>query len=307
MNLKKIILPCLGGLALLAVPCAKAWTYNNSDLLLIFREDTKNNVEFDLGSVSNYLGHLDGYTNVVANWNFNVVTSNYSLTGGSVQFALIATTSTTDANRTAWISDSQPLATVDDLITSAWITGLETPINSIGLGGQNDPGAPAGTNYDVLAPTSPYAFDYVASSHGNSPASIPYLGGASGIAFEVTAATPNTVLFYAIQPSTSPAKPVATLVGSFTLFGNGTLVFQAGPLLDSPTITAIAAGSDTAAVTFTTRAAVKYRLIYSTISSNSRTNWTSLPNPVAGDGTPGTLYDDSATDPVRFYSVQSYP
>ena len=307
MNLKKIILPCLGGLTLLAAPSVRAWTYNNGDLLLIFREDTKNNVEFDLGSVSNYLGYPDGYTNLVANWNPNVVTSNYSLTGGGVQFALIASTSTTDANRTAWISDSQPLGAVIDLTTSAWITGLETPIANVGLGGENDPAAPAGTNYDVLAPTSPYAFDYLTSSHGNSPNSIPYLGGASGINFEVTAATPNTVLFYAIQPSTSPTKPVATLVGSFTLFGNGTLVFQAGPLLDSPTITSIAAGSDTAAVTFTTRAAVKYRLIYSTLPSNSRTNWTSLPNPVAGDGTPGTLYDNSATDPARFYAVQSYP
>lgn len=307
MNLKKTILPGLAGLVLLAVPSARAWTYNNSDLLLIFREDTKNNVEFDLGSVSNYLGHPNGYTNVVANWNFNVVNSNYSLTGGSVQFALVASTSTTDTNRTAWISDSQPLTAVDDLTASAWTIGLETPIAGVGLGGQNSPAAPAGTNYAVLAPTSPYAFDYIASANGNSPGAIPYLGGASGINFEVTAATPNTVLFYAIQPSATPTKPVATLVGSFTLFGNGTLVFQAGPLLDSPTITSIAAGGTSAAVTFTTKAAVKYRLVYSTLLSNSRSGWTILPNPVAGDGTPGTLYDNSAIDPQRFYSVQSYP
>jgi hypothetical protein len=307
MNLKKTILPGLAGLALLAVPAAKAWTYNNSDLLLIFREDTKNDVEFDLGSVSNYLGHPDGYTNLVSNWNFNVVTSNYSLTGGSVQFALIAATSTSDSNRTAWISDSQPLTAVDDLTGSAWTIGLQTPIANVGLGGQNSPGTSASTNYAVLAPTSPYAFDYLTSANGNSPGAIPYLGGSSGINFEVTTATPNTVLFYAIQPSTSPTKPVATLVGSFTLFGNGALVFQAGPLLDSPTITSIAAGSDTAAVTFTTKAAVKYRLIYSTLLSNGRSSWTGLPNPVAGDGTPGTLYDQSATDPARFYSVESYP
>ena len=307
MNLKKTILPGLAGLALLAVPAAKAWTYNTGDLLLIFREDTKNDVEFDLGSVSNYLGHPDGYTNPVANWNFNVVSSNYSLTGGSVQFALIATTSTTDADRTAWISDSQPLSAVNDLTASAWTIGLETPITSVGLGGQNSPAAPAGTNYAVLAPTSPYSFDYLASANGNSPGAIPYLGGSSGINFEVTAATPNTVLFYAIQPSTSPAKPVATLVGSFTLYGDGTLVFQAGPLLDAPTITSIAAGGNNAAVTFTTKPAVKYRLIYTTLLSNNRAGWTVLPNPVAGDGTPGTLYDQSATDTQRFYSVQSYP
>jgi hypothetical protein len=236
-----------------------------------------------------------------------VVSSNYSSTGGSVQFALIATTSTTDANRTAWISDSQPLSAVTDLTASAWTIGLETPITSVGLGGQNSPAAPAGTNYAVLAPTSPYSFDYLASANGNSPGAIPYLGGSSGINFEVTAATPNTVLFYAIQPSTSPAKPVATLVGSFTLYGDGTLVFQAGPLLDAPTITSIAAGGNNAAVTFTTKPAVKYRLIYTTLLSNNRAGWTVLPNPVAGDGTPGTLYDQSATDTQRLYSVQSYP
>jgi hypothetical protein len=307
MNLKKTILPGLAGLALLAAPSARAWTYNNSDLLLIFREDTKNNVEFDLGSVSNYLGHPDGYTNLVSNWNLNVVTSNYSLTGASVQFALVASTSTTDSNRTAWISDSQPLTTVDDLTGSAWSIGLETPIANVGLGGQNAPGTSAGTNYAVLAPTSPYAFDYLTSANGNSPGAIPYLGGASGINFEVTAATPNTVLFYAIQPSISPTKPVATLVGSFTLFGNGALVFQAGPLLDAPIITSIATGNDTSTVTFTTKAAVKYRLIYSALLSNGRATWTVLPNPVAGDGTPGTLYDQSATDRARFYSVESYP
>ncbi len=307
MNLKKIILPGLAGLALLGVPSVRAWTYNAGDLLLVFRENLNNNVEFDLGSVSNYLGHSDGYTNLVSNWNINVVTSNYSLTGGSVQFALVASTSTTDTNRTAWISDSQPLTAVNDLTASAWTIGLETPIANIGLGGQNAPGAPAGTNFVVLAPTSPYAFDYIVSANGNSPGAIPYLGGASGIYFEVTAATPNTVLFYAIQPSASATKPVATLVGSFTLFGNGALVFQAGPLLDSPTITSIAAGSDAAAVTFTTKAAVKYRLIYSTLLSNIRPTWTILPNPVAGDGTPSTLYDNSATDAQRFYSVQSYP
>lgn len=307
MNLKKIILSGLAGLSLLAVPAARAWTYKTGDLLLIFRENLNNNVEFDLGSVSNYLGHPDGYTNLVANWNFNVVTSNYSLTGGSVQFALVASTGASDTNRTAWISDSQPLTAVNDLTGSAWAIGLETPITSVGQGGQNAPGVSAGTNFAVLAPTSPYAFDYIASANGNSPGAIPYLGGASGINFEVTAATPNTVLFYAVQPNTNSTKPVATLVGSFTLFGNGSLVFQAGPLLDSPAITSIATGGNNAAVTFTTKPAVKYRLVYSAIPSNNRASWTVLPNPVAGDGTPGTLYDQSATDPQRFYSVQSYP
>jgi hypothetical protein len=307
MNLKRIILPCLGGLALLAAPAARAWTYNNGDLLLIFRETGHNNVEFDLGSVSNYLGYPNGYTNVVAGWNFNVVTTNYSLTNSAVQFALIASTSTTATNRTVWLSDSQPLFAVNDIGSASWGSGLAVPINTIGQGGQSDPAAPAGTNYDVLANTSPYAFDYITSINGSTPAAIPYLGGGSPITFEVTAATPNTVLFYAIQPSSVTPKPAATLIGSFTLFANGTLVFQAGPLLDTPTITSVAASNSISTLTFTTKAAVKYRLIYSPLLSNSRSNWTILPNPVAGTGTPGTAYDNSATVPQRFYAVQSYP
>jgi hypothetical protein len=306
MNLKKIILPCLGGLALFAAPSVRGWTYNNGDLLLIFRESGHNNVEFDLGTVSNYLGFPNGYTNVVTNWNFNVVTTNYSLTNSAVQFALIASTSTTATNRTAWVSDSQPLFAVNDIGTSSWGSGLAGPINTVGQGGQDDPAAPAGTNYDVLAYTSPYAFDYITSVNGSTPDAIPYLGGGSSISFEVTAATPNTVLFYAIQPSGTP-RPAATLIGSFTLFGNGTLVFQAGPLLDTPTITSIATGNDLSTLTFTTKAAVKYRLIYSPLLTNSRSNWPSLPGPVAGTGTPGTLYDNSATVPLRYYAVQSYP
>jgi hypothetical protein len=42
------------------VHTACAFTYTNTDLLLIFRQDGFNDVEFNLGTVSNFLGQADG-------------------------------------------------------------------------------------------------------------------------------------------------------------------------------------------------------------------------------------------------------
>ena len=59
--MKSIILTTLAALTLLATPQARAWTYNDGDVLLIFRQGSQN-VEFDLGSVTNFLGKTNGYT-----------------------------------------------------------------------------------------------------------------------------------------------------------------------------------------------------------------------------------------------------
>lgn len=306
MNLQKILLTFAITTVLFFPPYSRAGTYTNGDALLIFRSDGLHDVEFDLGSVNQFLGHPNGYTNVVTNWNLAVVTSNYSLSGDNVQFAVLATTPSSASNPTAWVSDSQPLVNVLDVTASAWQSGFYSPISATGLGIQNDPGAPAGTNFDVLLPTSHYAFDYIASDDGNTPAEIPYLGSPSA-SFKVTGITPTTVLFYAIQPTNTTPKPAATLIGSFNLNASGLLVFQAGPLLDATTITSVTVTSGTVPVTFNTKAAVKYRLTYSTAVNNPATNWTALSPSTAGDGTPHTLIDTSPTDPARFYNVESYP
>jgi hypothetical protein len=309
MNLKKIILPCLGGLALFAASAARAWTYTDGDVLLIFRASNKNNVEFDLGNISQFLGFPNGYTNVVTNWNLSVVTSNYALTNGNVQFAVIAATKSPSSE--AWVSDTQPLTAEFDVTTSKW-NNLYSVISAVGNGPTNDniqTEVPPGTNYVNINPagtTGRYSFDYTASDGGTTPSAIPLLGANGGVTASVTGVTPTSVLFYEVDAHSTP-EPAATLVGSFTLSASGTLVFQAGPLLDAPTITSIAASNDVAAVTFTTKPAVKYQLIYSTLLSNSRTNWAVLPSPVAGTGAPGKLHDNSATNTARYYSVESYP
>lgn len=261
MKLKKTLLAGLAGLALGAATSARAFTYTNGDVLLIFRADSQPNVEFNLGNISQFLGHPNGYTNVVTNWNLNVVTSNYPLNGAGVQFAVLATTATTNATPTAWVSDGQPLVSVLDVTSSGWQNGFYSPISATGLGAANDPAAPPGTNFDVLSSSTHGAFDYIASDNGNTPAEIPYLGGTAAN-FKVTGTTPTTVLFYAIQSSAISPKPAATLIGNFSLSASGTLVFQAGPLLDATSITSVSAGGGKVPVTFNTKPAVKYRLLY---------------------------------------------
>ncbi|HSY43882.1 MAG TPA: hypothetical protein VK811_08210, partial [Candidatus Acidoferrum sp.] len=64
--MKKILLPAVALLALLAAPLARAWSYNDGDLLLIFRDQGGNyNVEYDLGSVNSLLGQTNGYTTTI--------------------------------------------------------------------------------------------------------------------------------------------------------------------------------------------------------------------------------------------------
>src|SRR5260370_10866723 len=54
-----------------------AFTYNDTDLLLVFRKANFNDVECNLGSVSNFLGHATGTTMAVTNWDLGLVQSKF--------------------------------------------------------------------------------------------------------------------------------------------------------------------------------------------------------------------------------------
>jgi hypothetical protein len=287
-------------------PFAQAFTYNPGDVLLVFRSPGLNDVEFNLGNVSQFLNQTNGYKVAVTGWSPSVVNANYPLNGGNVQFAVLASTSVSDPNPNSWVSDAQPSISVSDVTASRWSGGLAGQITAVGNGAAADPTAPGNTNYDVIVPTSHYSFDNITSNNGLSPGEIPYLGGASGIPFQVTGVVPATVLFYQISPSSATPKPAGILVGSFTLDGNGNLTFQTGPLLDATTITSITNNGGPVAVTFNTKSTVKYRLRYTTDLTIPRSAWTILPNPVAGDGNPQVLYDNTALDAARYYAVESY-
>ena len=306
MKIKTLRILTLIALAIMAAAPARAFTFNYGDVLLVFRANGNNNVEFNLGNISQFLNHPVGYQAVVGNWSADVVNNQYALTNGIAQFFVLATTADDDANPTAWISDSQPLqAAVDDNAVQ-WEGGLFNVIGGAGFGPQNDPNGPVGTNYDVITPTSLYAFDFIASNNNQTPNQISFLGGRSGLKFSSAGQIPGSVLFYAIQPSSLAPKPAATLIGSFTLAADGTLTFQAGPLLDATQVTSATLSGGVVSVTFNTKSAVKYRLRYSAQLNGGPNTWTILPHAVAGDGNPQTLQDNPPGDSARFYAVESY-
>lgn len=307
MKLNRILSHLILASPLLAAPRAFGFNYSTNDVLLVFRSPGLDDVEFDLGNVGQFLNHPDGYTLAVTNWSPAVVNANYALNGGNVEFALLASTGSTDPNPSAWVTDAQPLQSVTDVTLSKWKVGLAGQIAALGTGAAADPLAPANTNYDVVVPTVRFAFDAINSNNGNSPGEIPYLGGSASLAFQVTGEVPATLLFYQLAPSSVTPKPTGTLIGSFALDVNGNLTFQAGPLLDSPQITSATLNGGVAAVAFNSKAAVKYQLRYSTNLTTPTSSWTILPNPVVGDGTPQVLYDALPTDAVRYYTVESYP
>src|ERR1700722_11469911 len=103
--MKKIILLTIALLALEAAPLARAWSYNDGDLLLIFREASHNDVEFDLGNINtvNMLGHTNGFTTTVTGWNAGLVTSTFGSDLTGVSIILAAATSQANPTPTAWI------------------------------------------------------------------------------------------------------------------------------------------------------------------------------------------------------------
>src|SRR6266487_452522 len=74
---------------------AGAFNYSDSDLLLVFRKDGFRDVEFDLGSVSNYLGKAAGTKLTVSKWDLAGVRANFNNSLASVKFLLVDETATT--------------------------------------------------------------------------------------------------------------------------------------------------------------------------------------------------------------------
>ena len=144
-------------------------------------------------------------------------------------------------------------------------------------------------------------------NNGNTPAEIGNLGGASGLHIQSTGFTPTTLLFYEIQPSSANPKPASTLVGSFTLGGDGSLTFQSGPMLDAAQITSVAVNGGTASVTFNTRAAVKHAAALQRSIAERPCNLVDPSGRGCGRWNPANLAGyNSATDAARYYTVESY-
>jgi len=279
-----------------------AFTYNDTDLLLVFRKVNSvgniNDVEFNLGSVSNFLGHATGTTIPVTNWDFGLVQSNFNNSLDNVDFLLVAATAVTDPLRRVWLTDAKASSTPTD-ISGSKMGVLGSKIEFVGLQGQSFTATNSQEVY-LVPPGDVSSYTYVVSNPGQlDPTS---MGGSAP--FPVESTLPATNRFFELKLSNAAVKPPAVQAGLFGLTSAGVLTFTAGAPLPQPVILSIRRSSNTNSVSFSTVTGGNYRLRYASTLGNMRvTTWTALTTTVAGDGSPKTL-TDSVADAQRFYVVE---
>jgi len=326
--MKTIIYWTLAVLALAAPALTRAWTYKDGDVLLIFRESAvpstypspNSDVEFDLGSVTNFLDRTNGYTTTVTGWDLTKVQAVYGsdLTGVSV--VLIAATNPTNASPTAyfsaalpqsfWLNGVEPYNTAYNVSPSVW-QGFWSKINAIGTRpGLYLPASQQTAAYS-FSPSSILSYDRIVSSDNYVKAGaqstinadwLPQFGGFAP--FTVEGVAPGSFGFLAVPSSTAAVKPLDTYLGTFTIDNLGNLTFTAGP--PTPVVTGITRSGNTNTVSFSTGLSGNYSLLYTNQLRSQSTNWPVVSGPVVGDGNPNWLTHVS-TDGAGFYNVVRTP
>ena len=109
---------------------AMGFSYTDGDLLLVFRKDGFNDVEFNLGPASQFLNQKAGTTVTVTNWDATVVTGQYLLSDGA-KVALVGASSLTAMPLRAWVTDVETASTPTVLTSSQWQV-LWSKIHAIG-------------------------------------------------------------------------------------------------------------------------------------------------------------------------------
>ena len=306
--MKKIILSSLALLALLATPLARAWSYHDGDLLLVFRANQHNDIEYDLGSVSNLLGHANGYATTITGWDASLVTTEFGSDLTGVAVILAATTSSTDANPTAWISSADPNRNAYNVGTAAWTANLHGTINSIGIRPENPFDVPAAvatpTNAYSIGPFDPQlggaSYDDIVSG-GNFKSIATWAGKAPFSTVPVEQAIPGSFDFWAVQTtSIYPNSPPDTLIGTFTITTNGVLTFVAGPR--APAITGVSRSGNVSTIQFTTTVGNAYSVAY-TNTLGGTGPWPVDGTTLVGNGGVNTLNHTNSGDAAEFYRV----
>jgi hypothetical protein len=319
MKLRNNLLLALATATLFAAPMAKSATfnYNTDDLLLIFWVDTYDSIFYDIGPVTQFLNHTNGYTTTVTNWDPSIVTTylgQFPGNGGflSLSFTLV-TGNWTGPSRTgtgdAWlgvVNNGLGLTDVTEKEAGSIYDGLNTRGNQLiqlstySLIPVAQAGDVFGTNYIVTVPSDSRAYDYYTlyeDSWGSSGAE-EYLGNYGN------GAVPGALLFYHTGVETN------NIIGAFTFDAYGTLTFTAGAnaLLDATRITDVEYDGVTETdVTFNSKIGVRYELLQSTNLTTPLSSWNVVPGTaITGDGTPQTASDLSATNKTSFYRVESY-
>src|SRR6266404_3595418 len=111
---------------------ASSFTYSDYDLLLVLRQEGLSDVEFNLGSVTNYLGKADGTVITVTNFDVNLAKSNFNNNLVGVKFILMAATNSNAAIKRAYLTDAHPASVPTDITVSSWRT-LQSKISFVGI------------------------------------------------------------------------------------------------------------------------------------------------------------------------------
>lgn len=301
--MKKIILAAIALQALLAAPLARAWSYNDGDLLLVFREGGYNDVEYDLGPVTNFLGHADGYTTNVTGWNPSVATGVFGSDLTGVNVILVAATSPTAANPTIWLSGAEPNTTAYNGSSSLW-SSQHSVISALG----NKPISPFSVPAAPGSPTNAYSispsgidggasYDFIVS--GGRFTGIPALGG--NAPFTVQQTIPGSLDFWATQPtSIYPHSPPDQLVGTFNITSDGVLTFVAGPR--QSTLAGVSRSGNVSAIQFTTTVGNHYSVAYTNQLGAPVSSWPVDNVTLVGDGNIDTL-NHTNSGSAEFYEI----
>jgi hypothetical protein len=293
--MKIIILTTLAALTLLTTPQARAWTYHDGDVLLVFRQGSQN-VEFNLGSVTNFLGKTNGYTTTVTGWDLSLVTGTFgSLTG--VKVVLLAA-----GDPTNWLSSAEPNTTAYNISGSAADT-LYGVISAVGT-------RPL---YPIAIPTAganSYSIDTGGQYAGSSYDSIVSGGHFSGIAklggnapFTVEQSIPGYLDFWAVTSTdVYPNSPPDQLVGTFTISASGVLTFVAGPR--PSTIIGVNHSGNNSTVKFTTTVGNIYSVAYTNKLGGAVATWPVDATTLVGNGKANTINHTSSGN-AEFYRVNA--
>jgi hypothetical protein len=303
--MKTALKSSLAAALLLATAAAQAWTYQDGDVLLIFRESGFNDVEFDLGPVSQFLGQTNGYTAAVTNWDLSLVTGVFGADLSGADVVLVATTPPTNANPSAWLSSSIPNLTAYGVTPSAWQGGLWSTINAIGTRPVIYEATASGSSAYSIDPSgsqSIASYDQIVSQDGVNAEFLPEFGGNSK--FTVQTAAPGSFYFWSIDPSTVNPKPADSFVGTFTITTNGQLTFVAGP--PPPALAGIGYASGTAFVNFGTIVGGNYWLASTNALGAPLSQWPVVGGPIAGTGGIVTVLNTNTGD-TGFYGVIRTP
>lgn len=206
--------------SLMAALNAPAFTYTTTDLLLVLRKDGLNDVVFNLGNASNYLGLANGTTFAVTNWNANAAKTNYANSFSGVKWILMASTAPglLTTQRRTWLSCADGAVNVTDIAGAS--QGFQSAkIRVVGDTGVKD--LSNTTNVFVISSTAEGSYTYACSSAG---ADLATLGGTA--AFQVEQDIPGTNRFFELKINNT--YPPATQPGVFTMTSLGVLTFTSG-------------------------------------------------------------------------------